>query len=116
MGAFRTLLIFAVAACYARATTLRVGVILGVNNDTGAFGSTSDEEQWVYEQAVSELTAELAASGSSYTSTLSKVFAGESDDATLVSAFLRKCAADGTRIIVGPRSTPTLVSTLPLAH
>ena len=111
------LLICAAAVCHARAAVLRVGVVLGVNNDTAtALGSTSDEEQWVYKQAAAEIGAELAASGSSYTSALSSVFAGESDDPALVSAFLRKCAADGARIVVGPRSTPTLMAVLPLAR
>lgn len=96
----------AIAACH-----LGIGVVLGLDNHTRThLGATSDQEQWAQEQAEADITADLAAIESLCDVRVSVVFAGDSDDPELVSAFLRECADEGTHVVVGPLSTGTLMA------
>jgi ABC-type branched-subunit amino acid transport system substrate-binding protein len=81
---------------------LKIGVVLGLNNNTA---DTSDQEQWCFEQARSDISKELAASGAAFALETEVVFAGEDTESAAaietIREFIVKCAGKGIGYFVG---------------
>ena len=93
----------------AQATEIRVGVVLGLNNNTLSSSSlrplTSDQEQWCTDRAEDDITTLLSAAGSHHTFRLDRVYAGEDADSpestAAVLGFIRGESAAGVGAVVG---------------
>ena len=106
------LCLIALHSLAALATEIRVGVVLGLNNNTLSSSSssslrplTSDQEQWCADRAEDDITTLLSAAGSLHTFRLDRVYAGEDADSpestAAVLGFIRDESAAGVGAVVG---------------